>query len=106
MADDPDLRKGQTEDLGDPGLHRVNTLGRFPDGQEVPLPAGHAAMELHGGMEFALRPIGLLQDHVGLGKPFGWFSPFVYFDRLDPVPFRVDRRGLRIKRFPLIDDEG
>ena len=57
-------------------------------------------------MEFALRPIGLLQDQIGLGKPLGRIAPFVYFDRLDPVSFRVDRRGLRIKRFPLIDDEG
>ncbi len=77
MTDDPHPRQRQAENFGDPGLDRIDPLGRFPDGQPVALPTGHAAVQLHRGMQLALGAVALLEDHIGLGEAPGQIPPLV-----------------------------
>jgi hypothetical protein len=70
VADDPHPRQRQAEDLRDPRLDGVDTLGGLPEHQRIAVPARDATVRLERGVDLACGAEGLLDHGVGLGEAF------------------------------------
>jgi hypothetical protein len=106
MSDHADLGKRQPQCFGHVLLDPVNALGGFPDRQAVSVPGGHAAVQFHGSVDFALGPVVFFEHDIGLGKPLGNITAFIRTGRSDPVALLVDGCGPLLQGCALIDYGG
>ena len=94
VADDPDVRQGQSHCPRQALLDAVDALGGVPDGEPVAIPFGHRAVRFHGRVDLTLRPVGALDHHLGLGETGGEVAALAHRRFPDDVATLVDcRRG-------------
>ncbi len=105
MADHPDLGAGHVHHPGHRFLHGVDALGRFPQGEPVSVPLGHATVKLDRRVQFAGGAVILFHHLVGLGKARFHVAPAVVLG-LDFVSVLVDLGRARFQGLSLVGEGG
>jgi hypothetical protein len=106
VLDDGDVGRRELEGPGQAVADAVDALGRIVDDEVVALPHGDAAVRLGRVVDLEARPVGPLDDDVGLREALLDVAPRVLVDLLDIGLVVADLRGTRVAGLLPVDDVG